>query len=72
MGNVRYASYNPNYSVIRPGDNNAYFNGTNYPVISMSVLPRSADTMLFTDGVVQCDFVAPSPFRASRRATAMA
>jgi prepilin-type N-terminal cleavage/methylation domain-containing protein len=46
MGNVRYGSYNANFSVIRPGDNNAYFNGTNYPVINMSVLPRPVDTML--------------------------
>jgi prepilin-type N-terminal cleavage/methylation domain-containing protein/prepilin-type processing-associated H-X9-DG protein len=59
LGYFRYFSYNANYSLIRPGPNSMYFNGTSFPVINLAVLPRPADTAAMADGYVLCNLICP-------------
>jgi prepilin-type N-terminal cleavage/methylation domain-containing protein len=59
MPNFRYMSYNANYAVFQEGNPNPYFGGGGDPPTSMASLPRPAETTIFFDGHLLCNFSSP-------------
>jgi prepilin-type N-terminal cleavage/methylation domain-containing protein len=58
-GNFKYLSYNANYAVFQEGQGNPYFGGSGDPPVSLASLARAADTSIFYDGILLCDFKSP-------------
>jgi prepilin-type N-terminal cleavage/methylation domain-containing protein len=59
MGNFKYFSYNANYAVFQEGNPNPYFGGGGSPPLNMAALARVADTAIFSDGFLMCNFTSP-------------
>lgn len=59
MGNFKLFSYNANYAVFQEGRPNPYFGGGGDPPTSMAALARPADTTIFYDGILLCNFNSP-------------